>query len=414
MRAMLKPLPLYIGLRYLRAKRKAHLVSFITLSSIIGLVLSIAVLITVLSVINGFERELEQRILGLIPHAKLYAYKPFPDWQRVAKQFDHSKEVLSVAPFVELQGMLTQNNQVKPVFVTGIDPTYESKVSIIGQFIQEGSLNALVPGEFGIIMDVVLANELGLHVGDKVTLVLPETSISPAGLLPRFKRFTLKATFATSADVGQFMVLIHINDAALVLREKGLVHGVRLKLADLFAAPELAWRLGQDMSDNFYSSDWTRNYGSLYQAIRMQKGMIALLLMLIVAVAVFNIVASLIMVVNDKKADIAILRTLGMSTWGVMRVFMVQAMFIGLIGCSVGVALGLLVSSVLSDLHAWVEAQFKLNLMESYFIHYLPTQTRWSDVILTMVAGVSLTLLAALYPAWRAAKTEPAVELRHE
>jgi len=414
MRAMLKPLPLYIGLRYLRAKRKAHLVSFITLSSIIGLVLSIAVLITVLSVINGFERELEQRILGLIPHAKLYAYKPFPDWQHVAKQFDHSKEVLSVAPFVELQGMLTQNNQVKPVFVTGIDPTYESKVSIIGQFIQEGSLNALVPGEFGIIMDVVLANELGLHVGDKVTLVLPETSISPAGLLPRFKRFTLKATFATSADVGQFMVLIHINDAALVLREKGLVHGVRLKLADLFAAPELAWRLGQDMPDNFYSSDWTRNYGSLYQAIRMQKGMIALLLMLIVAVAVFNIVASLIMVVNDKKADIAILRTLGMSTWGVMRVFMVQAMFIGLIGCSVGVALGLLVSSVLSDLHAWVEAQFKLNLMESYFIHYLPTQTRWSDVILTMVAGVSLTLLAALYPAWRAAKTEPAVELRHE
>lgn len=411
---MLKPLPLYIGLRYLRAKRKAHLVSFITLSSIIGLVLSIAVLITVLSVINGFERELEQRILGLIPHAKLYAYKPFPDWQHVAKQFDHSKEVLSVAPFVELQGMLTQNNQVKPVFVTGIDPTYESKVSIIGQFIQEGSLNALVPGEFGIIMDVVLANELGLHVGDKVTLVLPETSISPAGLLPRFKRFTLKATFATSADVGQFMVLIHINDAALVLREKGLVHGVRLKLADLFAAPELAWRLGQEMSGSFYSSDWTRNYGSLYQAIRMQKGMIALLLMLIVAVAVFNIVASLIMVVNDKKADIAILRTLGMSTWGVMRVFMVQAMFIGLIGCSVGVVLGLLVSSVLSDLHAWVEAQFKLNLMESYFIHYLPTQTRWSDVILTMVAGVSLTLLAALYPAWRAAKTEPAVELRHE
>lgn len=414
MRAMLKPLPLYIGLRYLRAKRKTQLVSFITLSSITGLVLSVAVLITVLSVINGFERELQQRILGLIPHAKLYSYKPFSDWQSLRKQLDQQEGVLGVAPFVELQGMLSLNNLVKPVFVTGIDPAYETKVSIIQQFMKDASLDVLVPGEFGMVMDETLAAELGLRIGDKVTLVLPETSVSPAGVLPRFKRFTLKATFATSADVGQFMVLVHIQDAALVLREKGLVHGLRLKVADLFSAPQLSWHLGQDLSQGFYASDWTRSYGSLYQAIRMQKGMIALLLVLIVAVAVFNIVASLIMVVNDKKADIAILRTLGLSSWAVMRVFMVQALFIGLIGCCLGLLLGVLISLVLSDAYALIESVFNLNLMESYFIHYLPTEIRIADVWVILLAGLTMTLLAALYPAWRATKTEPAIELRHE
>ena len=414
MRGMFKPLSIYIGRRYLRAKRRSHFISFISLSSIFGLALSIAVLITVLSVINGFQRELEQRILGLIPQAKLYSYEPMADWEFTASQLITGEEVQGVAPFNELQGMLSANKLVKPAFVTGIDPAYERDVSILEGFINNGSLDLLTPGAYGIIMDAVTANELGLIVGDKVTLILPEASISPAGLLPRFKRFTLKATFSTGADVGKYMVLIHYQDAARVLRQVGKVHGFRLKVKDLFTAPKVAWRLSHALSGNYYPSDWTRSHGSLYQAIRMQKGMIALLLLLIVAVAVFNIVASLVMLVNDKKADIAILRTLGLSSFGVMRIFIVQGFFIGAIGSVIGALLGLVFSSVLSDLHAGLEALFNLNLLESYFIHYLPTEIRLSDVVGTAMMGLLLTVLASIYPAWRASKTEPADELRHE
>ena len=411
---MFKPLSLYIGQRYLHAKRRGHFISFIPLSSILGLVLSIAVLITVLSVINGFERELEQRILGLIPQAKIYSYEPMSDWESLAGQIITDEHVKGVAPFVELQGMLSANQQVKPAFVSGIDPHYEKEVSILGGFMNDGSFQSLTPGDFGIIMDSLTAAELHLAVGDKVTLILPEASISPAGLLPRFKRFTLKATFSTGTDVGKHMVLIHHQDAARVLRQVGKVHGIRLKLDNLFLAPEVAWRLSKALPGDFYPSDWTRSHGSLYHAIRMQKGMIALLLLLIVAIAVFNTVASLVMLVNDKKADIAILRTLGLSSSGVMRIFIVQGFFIGIIGSVLGALLGVAFSSVLSGIHARLESLFNLNLLESYFIHYLPTDIRVEDVCGALLMGLLLTVLSSIYPAWRASRTEPAEELRHE
>lgn len=414
MRAMLKPLSIAIAQRYLRAKRRGHFISFLSLSSILGLVVSIAVLITVLSVINGFQRELEDRILGLIPQAKIYGYEAIDDWEFIAALLIQEEQVNGVAPFNELRGMLSANQKIKPAFITGIDPQYESEVSILGQFMNEGSLHALKPGEFGMIMDAGVANELSLDVGDKLTLVLPEASISPAGLLPRSKRFTLKATFSTGADIGDFMVLIHHHDAARLLRQSGKVHGIRLRLNDLFQAPSVAWHLSKTLPGKYFPSDWTRSHGSLYQAIGMQKGMIALLLILIVIVAIFNIVASLVMLVNDKRADIAILRTLGLSSFGVMRIFILQGFFIGIIGSVLGALLGVALSSTLSDLHASIESLFNLSLLESYFIHYLPVEIRNEDIITTTLIGVALTVMASIYPAWRASKTEPAMELRHE
>ena len=414
MPGMFKPLPLYIGLRYVRARRRTHFISFITLSSILGLTLSIAVLIAVLAVINGFERELEERILGMVPHARLYAAQPVSDWQSVAGEAINDAQVVAVAPFIELQGMLATTTLVKPVFVSGVEPEYEKHVSIIDDFFVEGSLASLERDDFGMLMDEALAEELGLKVGDKITLVLPEASISPLGLLPRFKRFTLRATFSVGADVGSYMVLINIHDAGKILRLKGKVHGVRLKLDDLFRAPEVAWRLSRSLVGNFYASNWTQSHGSLYQAIKMQKGMITLLLLLLVAVAVFNIIASLVMLVNDKKPDIAILRTLGVSSRGIMGIFIVQGLFIGLIGCTLGALLGVLLALSLEDLYGWLENTFQLNLLDSYFVHYLPTELRVNDVLMVVMISFLLTACATLYPAWRASNTEPADELRHE
>ena len=382
---MFKPLPLYIGLRYVRARRRTHFISFITFSSILGLTLSIAVLIAVLAVINGFERELEERILGMVPHARLYSAQPIADWQSVAAEVINDPEVVAVAPFIELQGMLATKTLVKPVFVSGIEPEYEKQVSIIDDFFVKGSLASLERNRFGMLMDESLANELGLKIGDKITLVLPEASISPLGLLPRFKRFTLNATFSVGADVGSYMVLVNIHDAAKILRLKDKVHGVRLKLDDLFRAPEVVWRLSRSLLGHFYTSNWTQSHGSLYQAIKMQKGMIALLLLLLVAVAVFNIVASLVMLVNDKKPDIAILRTLGVNSRGIMGIFIVQGLFIGLIGCVMGALLGVLLTLSLGDLYSWLESTFQLNLLDSYFIHYLPTDLRLNDVLMVLV-----------------------------
>ena len=414
MPAMFKPLPLYIGLRYVRARRRTHFISFITFSSILGLTLSIAVLIAVLAVINGFERELEERILGMVPHARLYSAQAISDWQSVAAEVINDPEVVAVAPFIELQGMLATKTLVKPVFVSGIEPEYEKQVSIIDDFFVKGSLASLERNSFGMLMDESLANELDLKIGDKITLVLPEASISPLGLLPRFKRFTLNATFSVGADVGNYMVLVNIHDAAKILRLKDKVHGVRLKLDDLFRAPEVVWRLSRSLLGQFYTSNWTQSHGSLYQAIKMQKGMIALLLLLLVAVAVFNIVASLVMLVNDKKSDIAILRTLGVNSRGIMGIFIVQGLFIGLIGCVMGALLGVLLTLSLGDLYSWLESTFQLNLLDSYFIHYLPTELRLNDVLAVLAISFCLTALATLYPAWRASITEPADELRHE
>lgn len=404
----------FISFRYLKGKRRNRFISFISLASMVGLSLSIAVLITVLAVINGFESELQKRVLGLVPQAKLYGYEGVGDWQSIAAQVIEFEGVEGVAPMIELQGMLTANKQLKPVFVTGIEPQYEKEVSIISRFLTDGSLENLKAGEYGIVLDKKLAEELGVSLGERVTLVMPEAIVSPAGLVPRYKRFRLVGVFDTGAELGEYLVYIHLHDAAKILRIPNQVHGVRIKVTDLFAAPFIVQNISRQLSVPLYATDWTRTHGNLYSAIKMQKGMIALLLLLIVAVAIFNVVASLVMVVNEKKADIAILQTLGAGPRQILIIFMLQGTAIGVVGCAFGVIIGVLLAYFLGDLLGLIQLFVERDLMQAYFIHYLPTELHGEDVLSIVLAALFLTVVATLYPAYRAARTQPAEALRFE
>ena len=416
---MFRPLPIYLGLRYVRAKRRNHFVSFISLTSMIGLALGVVVMIVVLSVMNGFDREMRDRVLGMIPHATVESYQPVNDWRSVRELALQNSQVAAVAPFTQLQGMLAHDKAVQTVLLNAIDPAEEPKVSIIPSFMREGRLDDLKSGEFGIIIGSLAAEKLGVKVGDKLTYIAPEVAVTPAGMFPRMKRFTVVGIFSVGAgELDGSVGLIDIEDAARLQRwPANAVQGVRLKLHDLFQAPDVSWNIARQLPGNdWYARDWTRTHGNLYQAIGMEKTMIGLLLLLIVAVAAFNIVSTLVMVVTDKKSDIAILRTLGATPRQIMAVFMVQGTFIGVIGTAIGCLLGVLAALNVSAALAWVQRvtghQF-LNA-EVYFIDYLPAQLQLHDVLLVCGASFALSFLATLYPSWSAARTQPAEALRYE
>lgn len=414
---MFKPLPLFIGLRYTRAKRRNHFISFISLTSMIGLTLGVMVLIVVLSVMNGFDRELKQRILGMVPHATISAaYGSITDWPEVIKEIETQSGIVHAAPFINTQGMLTAGGRVNGAAIYGIEPSYEKNVSIVSNHFQQGSLDALKEGEFGIILGKILARRLGVSLGDRVTLVLPEATTSPAGVFPRLKRFTLVGTFAVGAELDSNLAMIHIQDAARLKRIKEGVEGIRLLTDDLFKAPEIAWDVASQMQGQYYVKDWTRTHGSLFQAIKMEKTMVGLLLTLIIAVAAFNIVATLVMVVTDKQADIAILRTFGATSNTILGVFMVQGSVIGIFGTLLGVVLGVVIAPNVPFLVEGLESLLGTSFLNSdvYFISYLPSKLEWSDVTMVAGAGLIMSFLATLYPAYRASRTQPAEALRYE
>ena len=415
---MFRPLSLYIGWRYTGAKRRNNFISFISLVSTLGLTLGVAVLILVLSVMNGFDRELRQRILGMVPHATLSGYQQeLRDWPALIDRISKYPKVEGAAPYIEAQGMLTNRGQVQGTLVYGIDPVYEQRVSIIGNHMQQGRIEALKPGEFGIVLGDILSRMLGARVGDKVTLVLPEASISVAGVFPRLKRFTVVGVFKVGAELDASMAYIHLQDAAKIKRiDNDAVEGIRLKLDNLFDAPAEVRRIAVAEGGKLRASDWTRTHGNLFQAIQLEKKMIGLLLFIIIAVAAFNIVSTLIMVVTDKRSDIAILRTMGVSSATIMRIFIIQGGVIGSFGTLVGTALGILLSLTVTDLIAWMEQLFNFQILsaEVYFISYLPSELRWDDVIVICASSLAISLLATIYPAYRAAQTKPAEALRYE
>ncbi|RVU32511.1 lipoprotein-releasing ABC transporter permease subunit [Neptunomonas marina] len=414
---MFKPFSLFVGLRYTAAKRSNNFISFISLVSTLGLMLGVAALIVVLSVMNGFDRELRGRILGMVPHATITGYnEPIEDWQTASERVKQDGRVIGTAPFIHAQGMLTHAGQVRGVLVQGVDPQAEANISIVAENMVVGSWEALGEQRFGIVMGDLLARFLGVQVGDKVTLVLPEASVSVAGVNPRLKRFTVVGLFSVGAELDASIGYINIKDAARLKRIPAGVEGIRVSFENLFDAPHAVREIAQNLDGYYLISDWTRTHGNLFQAIQMEKKMIGLLLFLIVFVAAFNIVSTLVMVVTDKKSDIAILRTLGATPGLIMRIFMVQGILIGLIGTLLGTLLGVVLALTVSDLVAWVEQLLGIEFLSAdvYFINYLPSQLNWPDVGMIASAALIISFVATLYPAWRASKTQPAEALRYE
>lgn len=411
---MFKPISLFIGLRYTRARRSNHFISFIALVSMIGLMLGVAVLITVLSVMNGFDRELKNRVLGMVPQATISSNHIMPEWKSMIENLEKYQHVQGAAPYTQLQGMLTAQGQVSGIVINGIDAEYEKKVSIVQDYMVAGSLNSLKTGEYGIILGQGMADALGLRLNDKVTVVLPEATPSPAGVVPRFKRFTVVGMFSIGADVDSLVGYVDLNDAATMLRLPHGAQSIRMKLDDIFEAPNVVNTILKDYPPYFYGSNWTYTHGNLFSAIQMEKAMVGLLLFLIVLVAAFNIVSSLVMVVTDKKADIAILRTLGASPSTITKIFMVQGTVIGVIGTLSGAVLGIILATSISSILGWINNTLGLNLFSAYFVNYLPSELVLRDVVLIVVLSLLLSFLATIYPALRAAKIQPAEALRYE
>lgn len=414
---MFRPLSIFIGARYTRAKRRNHFISFISMTSMIGLSLGVLAMIVVLSVMNGFQREMSARILGMVPHAAVLGAQPLDNWQAVADAALKNPQVLAAAPLTEMEGMLSYKGAMQPIQISGIDPAQEGKVSIVADHIVQGRLDDLKPGEFGVVVGEMTARRFGLRVGDKLTLIVPEVSTAPGGITPRMQRLNVVGVFKVGAELDGSMGLIHMADAASMQRwAPNQVQGVRLKVKDLYAAPQVSRAIVGELGEQYRADDWTHTQGSLFSAMKMEKTMIGLLLMMIIAVAAFNIIATLIMVVNDKGADIAILRTIGATPAQIMGTFMVQGSLIGVVGTLIGGVLGVIAALNVSQIVGWLERVSGQHIFTSdvYFISTLPSELQWGDVALICTAGLVMSFLATLYPAWRASQVEPAYALRYE
>jgi lipoprotein-releasing system permease protein len=409
---------LFIGLRYTRSRQRTRVISFISAVSIVCIALGMTALITVLSVMNGFQREIRTRILAVASHVQITgAGGKLAGWQRVAEMAARHPEVVATSPFVVGQGLLTNGPKVHGAFIRGIEPSQEERVAEIGKHMKHGRLDLLKPGEFGIILGRELASALAAMPGDRVVLVAPQGQVTPAGIVPRMRQFTVVGIFQVDHfEFDSGLALLHIEDAQKLFRFDDTVTGVRLRLKDLFQAKAVARELARSLGPDTYTSDWTLQHATFFRAVEIEKRMMFLIVLLIIVVAAFNIVSSLMMAVKDKNADIAILRTLGASPGGITKIFLIQGTLIALLGTLLGLIGGISLALNVETVVPFIEKVlgFKFLAPDVYQISDLPSELRMEDVVTIATVSFLLTLLATIYPSYRAAKVNPAEALRYE
>ncbi|TFW09662.1 lipoprotein-releasing ABC transporter permease subunit [Oxalobacteraceae bacterium OM1] len=414
------PFEWLVGLRYTRAGRRSgrnSFISFISLISMAGIALGVAALIVVLSVMNGFQKEVRDRMLSVLPHIEIYdATGSMPDWQATAREALQNPEVRGAAPYASGQVMLTRDEDIRPALVRGILPQQESNVSDVAKQIKAGSLAALEPGSFNIVLGSELARSLHVQLGEKVMMYAPQGQLTPAGFVPRSRQFTVAGIFeAGHNEYDSTLAFVHIDDAMKMFRLEA-PSGLRLRVADMQRAPQVAVELSRQLSGNLFILDWSKQNRTWFAAVQTEKRMMFIILALIIAVAAFNLVSTLVMTVTDKQSDIAILRTLGASPRSIMKIFIIQGGMVGLLGTAIGVGLGVLVAFNIDVIVPFIEHVLGVQFLSKdiYLITELPSDLRWPDVWTIGSVAIVLAFLATLYPSWRAANVRPAEALRYE
>lgn len=404
---MFKPLPLWIGIRYTRSKHKNHFVSFISLSSMLGIALGVMVLITVLSVMNGFDEEIHKRFFGMAPEITVVGTNNhISSWPEVQQTLNQFPDVIAVSPFVSGQGLLTSQGHISPVIFNGIIPKTEEALSHIKHKLIIGNLNI---ESFGIVVGLGLAEALNIKLGDKVTMMIPEATVTPAGLIPRFKRFTVQGIFSagTGFNFDNRLAYIALDDAQKLMQMQNSVSGFKLRIKKIYDAPRLSQLIAQKLGEQYQVGNWTTEFGPFFQAIKMEKSMMFFILILIIAVAAFNLVSSLVMVVSDKRPEIAILRTMGATPQMILKIFMIQGMTIGIVGTILGLIFGVLLSYNATDIVTWLQHFLNIQLISAniYFVDFLPSKIMVTDLLKVSAIALIMSFVATIYPARRAAKT---------
>lgn len=413
---MYKPFQLFAGLRYLRSRRRNQFLSFISWFSLLGLVLGVTALITVSSVMNGFEGELKGRILHFMPHGFVEAGQDgLSDWSALQEQLEQHAKVLGAAPYIRGHALINRGGTVRGVELSAVDPALQPRVSQVDDYMLVGQLADLRAGEFNIVIGSILARRLRVNIGDAITVVLPRVRVTPVGIFPRMRRFTVVGVFEVGAQLDASEVFIHLQDGQRLFAMADEVQGIQLQFEDIYQSGHILAELAPGLA-GYRLSDWSQQQGSLFQAVKMEKIMVALMLFIIVAVAAFNIVSILTMMVMDKRAEIAVLRTMGASSGQVLGLFLVQGLSIGVLGVLLGVLIGVPLALHIGELVAWLEQllQFQVFDPSVYFITALPSRLEPQDVVWIVSGSLLLTLLATLYPAWRAGQIQPAEVLRYE
>ena len=424
---MRRPLPIFIGLRFTRSKNANKFLSFISVVSMAGLILGVAALIVVTSVLNGFEEALSKKILGMVPQVSVFTSQPLDEWQPIAQQIKaNDPNVISAAPFVQTRGMISIDGEVNSTILNGIEPTSQNDVSILKDSMVAGQLDTLKSGSGHIILGQYVVDKYDLELGDNIGIIIAKPSNSTVGMNPTFHSYTLSGVFHVSQELDKWMSYIAMDDASDVLELNHGASGIRLSLKDVFASQKSAGQAlisasstVQTLPDmptdlSFTSGDWTKTHGSLYSAIRMQKTIMSLLLFLIILVAAFNVIATLVMSVTEKRADIAILKTFGASSTLISRIFIVQGVIIGVIGVLIGLVFGVGLSLSIESISGWINTTFNLGLFDNYFVEALPAKIKVADICLILLSAFIIVLLSTLYPAYSAAKIEPVKALRGE